>query len=96
MLEGQRMIEQALHDCFNVTFNKWMWGRDTKPLSEKKLNMYTLPSKYRPREQWAFSWIFSSAWHFSVVFHWNEKFQSEKKNPEILFSKSNKATVSFH
>lgn len=36
MLEGQRMIEQALHDCFNVTFNKRMWGRDTKLLSEKK------------------------------------------------------------
>lgn len=45
MLEGQRMIEQALHDCFNVTFNKWMWGRDTKLLSEKKIKYVYSPLK---------------------------------------------------
>lgn len=70
---------------FNVTFNKWMWGRDTKLLSEKKkLNMYTLPQTTGLGNNEPLVGIFSSAWHFSVVFHWNEKFQSEKKPWNII------------
>lgn len=47
--------------------------------------MYIIPLKYRPREQWAFSWIFFPEWHFFAVFHWNEKSQNKKKPWNITY-----------